>query len=145
VVFFFSQRLDWVPERKVRRQSMDMEATRPASGNLASWVETFLEPLGQRVCRGENTLLVPCGPLVPSIAQDIGSLFNISLNRVIDGCEPWCGHWDLNSGPLKEHPVLLTAEPSLQPQDKCFHVFSSYLSYYPSGFCLNNFTFSQMP
>ena len=106
---------------------MDMEATRPASGNLASWVETFLEPLGQRVCRGENTLLVPCGPLVPSIAQDIGSLFNISLNRVIDGCEPWCGHWDLNSGPLKEH------------------VFSSYLSYYPSGFCLNNFTFSQMP
>lgn len=24
-----------------------------------------------------------------------------------------CGCWDLNSGPLEEQPVLLTAEPSL--------------------------------
>jgi hypothetical protein len=31
------------------------------------------------------------------------------------GCEPPCGCWDLNSGPLKEQSVLLTAEPSLQP------------------------------
>ena len=57
---------------------MDMEATRPASGNLASWVEKFLEPLCQRVCRGENTLLVPCGPLVPSVALELAGLFNIS-------------------------------------------------------------------
>jgi hypothetical protein len=34
---------------------------------------------------------------------------------IMDGCEPPCGCWDLNSGPLKEHSVLLTAEPSLQP------------------------------
>jgi hypothetical protein len=32
-----------------------------------------------------------------------------------DGCEPPCGCWDLNSGPLEEQLVLLTTEPSLQP------------------------------
>ena len=31
-----------------------------------------------------------------------------------DGCELPCGCWDLNSGPLEEQSVLLTAEPSLQ-------------------------------
>jgi hypothetical protein len=34
---------------------------------------------------------------------------------ITDGCEPPCGCWELNSGPLKEQPVLLTTEPSLQP------------------------------
>ena len=33
----------------------------------------------------------------------------------MDGCEPPCGGWDLNSGPSEEQSVLLTAEPSLQP------------------------------
>jgi hypothetical protein len=33
-----------------------------------------------------------------------------------DGCEPLCGCWEWNSGPLEEQPVLLTTEPSLQPQ-----------------------------
>jgi hypothetical protein len=33
-----------------------------------------------------------------------------------DGCEPPCGCWELNSGSLKEQPVLLTTEPSLQPK-----------------------------
>jgi hypothetical protein len=32
-----------------------------------------------------------------------------------DGCEPPCGCWDLNSGPLEEQSVHLTAEPSHQP------------------------------
>jgi hypothetical protein len=32
----------------------------------------------------------------------------------MDGCEPSCGCWDLNSGLLEEQSVLLTAEPSLQ-------------------------------
>jgi hypothetical protein len=35
---------------------------------------------------------------------------------ITDGCEPPCGCWDLNSGPLEEQLVLLTAEPSLQPR-----------------------------
>jgi hypothetical protein len=26
-----------------------------------------------------------------------------------------CGCWELNPGPLEEQPVLLSAEPSLQP------------------------------
>jgi hypothetical protein len=34
---------------------------------------------------------------------------------ITDGCEPSCSCWDLNSGPLEEKPVFLTAEPSLQP------------------------------
>ena len=32
-----------------------------------------------------------------------------------DGCESPCGCWELNSRPLKEQPVFLTAELSLQP------------------------------
>ena len=32
-----------------------------------------------------------------------------------DSCELPCGCWELNPGPLEEQPVLLTAEPSLQP------------------------------
>ncbi|KAM7329170.1 hypothetical protein ACRRTK_010783 [Alexandromys fortis] len=39
---------------------------------------------------------------------------------IIDGCEPPCGCWELNSGPLEEQPVLLTSEPSLQPTRKHF-------------------------
>jgi hypothetical protein len=34
---------------------------------------------------------------------------------ITDGCEPLCGCWGLNSGPLEEQSVLLTAEPSFQP------------------------------
>jgi hypothetical protein len=30
-----------------------------------------------------------------------------------DGCEPPCSCWELNSGPLEEQSVLLTAEPAL--------------------------------
>ena len=33
---------------------------------------------------------------------------------ITDGWEPPCGCWELNSGPLEEQPMLLTAEPSLQ-------------------------------
>jgi hypothetical protein len=31
---------------------------------------------------------------------------------ITEGCEPPCGCWELNSGPLEEQ---LTTEPSLQP------------------------------
>jgi hypothetical protein len=33
---------------------------------------------------------------------------------ITDGCEPPCGCWDLNSGPLEEQSALLHAEPSRQ-------------------------------
>ena len=36
---------------------------------------------------------------------------------VTDGCEPPCGCWDLNSGPLGEQLALLTDEPSHQLKD----------------------------
>ena len=36
---------------------------------------------------------------------------------ITDGCEPPCGCWELNSGPLEEQAMLLTSEPSLQPID----------------------------
>lgn len=32
-----------------------------------------------------------------------------------DSCEPPCGCWDVNLGPLQEHQVVLTIEPSFQP------------------------------
>ena len=35
---------------------------------------------------------------------------------IVDDCKLPCGCWKLNWGPLKEQPILLTAEPSLQPQ-----------------------------
>jgi hypothetical protein len=34
---------------------------------------------------------------------------------IMDGCEPPCGCWDLNSGPPGEQLVLLPAKPSPQP------------------------------
>jgi hypothetical protein len=37
-------------------------------------------------------------------------------------CEPPCGCWGLNSGPLEEQSVLLTAEPPLQPGAPVFNV-----------------------
>ena len=46
-------------------------------------------------------------------------------DSIIDGCEPSCGCWELNSGPLEEQPVLLTAEPSLSPQPEGFLNVSS--------------------
>ena len=33
---------------------------------------------------------------------------------ITDGCEPPCGCWELNSGPLEEQAMFLTSEPSLQ-------------------------------
>jgi hypothetical protein len=46
---------------------------------------------------------------------------------IIDGCEPPCGCWDLNSEHLEEQSVLLTAEPSLK---------LSILSHLSPGFSL---------
>jgi hypothetical protein len=42
----------------------------------------------------------------------------------MDGCEPPCGCWDLNSGRLEEQSVLLPTELSRQPQ--LFFFFKSH-------------------
>ena len=55
------------------------------------------------------TAFLPCVPTSQKGAPGL----------IIDGCEPPCGCWELNSGPLEEQSVLLTTEPSLQPYD-CF-------------------------
>ncbi|KAM7321291.1 hypothetical protein ACRRTK_019383 [Alexandromys fortis] len=39
---------------------------------------------------------------------------------ITDGCEPPCGCWELNSGPLEEQAILLITEPSLQPEINLF-------------------------
>jgi hypothetical protein len=39
---------------------------------------------------------------------------------ITDAWESPCGCWELNSGPLEEQSVLLTAEPSLQPRKHSF-------------------------
>lgn len=40
----------------------------------------------------------------------------------------WCGHWELNLGPLPEQPMLLTTEPSLWHQCSIFiWVFLDYV------------------
>ena len=40
----------------------------------------------------------------------------------IDGCEPTCDCWKLNSGPLEGQTVLLISEPSLMCMFKHVHV-----------------------
>jgi hypothetical protein len=43
---------------------------------------------------------------------------------ITDGCEPPCGCWKSNLGPLEEQSVLLTAEPCLLPlKEFCFCFF----------------------
>jgi hypothetical protein len=58
---------------------------------------------------------------------------------ITDGCEPPCGFWELNSGPLEEQSVLLTVEPSLQPPPlplKCWDYLSQlafFFTFYNIG------------
>ena len=49
---------------------------------------------------------------------------------VTDGCEPPCGCWDLNSGPLEEQLALLTTEPAHQLQNL---LLDAHLFYSASG------------
>jgi hypothetical protein len=45
----------------------------------------------------------------------IGIFSKRTSDFILDGCEPPCECRELNPGPLKEQPVLLNTEPSLQP------------------------------
>ncbi|NP_001233663.1 uncharacterized protein LOC100689233 [Cricetulus griseus] len=49
-------------------------------------------------------MLLPCISAHQKRAPDL----------ITDGCEPPCGCWELNSGPLEQQSVLLTSEPPLQ-------------------------------
>jgi hypothetical protein len=50
---------------------------------------------------------------------------------VMDGYEPPCGCWDLNSGPSEEQSVLLTVEPSLNPTKSFFLILIRKGKYLP--------------
>jgi hypothetical protein len=47
--------------------------------------------------------------------SSLQTLQKMVSDLITDGCEPPCGCWDLNSGPLEEQSVLLPIEPSRQP------------------------------
>jgi hypothetical protein len=51
----------------------------------------------------------------------------------MEGCEPPCGCWDLNSGPSEEQSVRLTAEPSLQPHKLVLRKEQRSFSYVTRG------------
>jgi hypothetical protein len=53
---------------------------------------------------------------------------------ITDGCEPPCGCWELNSRPLKEQSVLLTAEPSLQSLTTVFCFLFFFFWFFETGF-----------
>ncbi|CAO2641153.1 hypothetical protein LEMLEM_LOCUS25650, partial [Lemmus lemmus] len=49
------------------------------------------------------TAFLPCVPAGQKGAPDL----------ITYGCEPPCGCWESNSGPLEEQSMLLTTEPSI--------------------------------
>ena len=51
-------------------------------------------------------------------------------------CEPPCGCWDLNSGPLEEQLPPLTTEPSHQPSSRLFKEMSRKME--PRKSCLSD-------
>jgi hypothetical protein len=58
---------------------------------------------------------------VSTLSAYIPAFQKRTLGPIADGCEPPCGCWELNSGPLEEKPVLLTAESSLQSLESTFN------------------------
>jgi hypothetical protein len=61
---------------------------------------------------------IQCRHTVPTEARKVHP---IPGSRVTDSCEPSCECWELNSGPLEEHSVVLTIQPSPSPSstDSC--------------------------
>jgi hypothetical protein len=53
---------------------------------------------------------------IHAMPMDTRRWHQIPRTGVLDACEWLGGYWKPNSGPLEEQRVLLTAEPSLQPQ-----------------------------
>lgn len=84
-----------------------------ASFNLRHLVYSILKLIFTScVCVFYVSVYALCACLVPMEAE----------RKVLDflilsySSESLCGCWDLNSSPLQEQPMLLTAEPSLQPR-----------------------------
>jgi hypothetical protein len=56
------------------------------------------------------------------VFRHTGRSHYIASDLITDGCEPPFGCWELNSGPLGEQSLLLTAEPSPEPLIRIFIV-----------------------
>ena len=56
-------------------------------------------------------------------------------DSLTDGCEPPCGCWRLNSGPLEEQPLFLTVEPSLKSRSSVAGLDFSMLQWMTLGSC----------
>ena len=59
-----------------------------------------------------------CVPRVPSTHKGQNRALDPLGARIIDVCELPCRCWEQTPNPLEEEPVLLPAEPSLQPWTK---------------------------
>jgi hypothetical protein len=83
--------------------------------DLCSLWSTLVNP----ACSGQLSSLIPCSLQPKDLFIIHCSYFQTHQKGASDlitgGCEPPCGCWDLNLGPLEEQSVLLPAEPSLQP------------------------------
>lgn len=80
------------------------------SGELKKSAEGYISPLEiylSYMCRYFFCICVWC-PLRKE--EVVGS----PRTAVTDGCEALCGCWELNLCSLKDHPVFLTTEQSLQ-------------------------------
>ncbi|XP_075811678.1 all-trans retinoic acid-induced differentiation factor isoform X1 [Microtus pennsylvanicus] len=100
-------------------------------GGINAW-ESITSFTDKQICQGQKDLCNSTGS--PGMLWNDhlnGESFSVFLSvlsactpahqkrapdLITDGCEPPCGCWELNSGPLEEKPVLLTAESFLQPK-----------------------------
>ena len=64
------------------------------------------------------------------------------MDPITDGCEPPCGCWELNLGPLEEQSVLLTTEPSLQALESILFFSFLFFSFLFFSFLFFSFLFS---
>lgn len=55
-----------------------------------------------------------CDTCIPSTHGGQNRVWDFPETKVTDSCELSCVFWDFNQCPLKEQPVLLSAEPSFQ-------------------------------
>jgi hypothetical protein len=62
------------------------------------------------VCVCVFACMYDCVPLDSLVPEDIIRFLRAGIT---DGCEPPCGGWESNPGPLEEQPVLLTTELNL--------------------------------
>jgi hypothetical protein len=56
--------------------------------------------------------ILPASMCVPGTCGSQKKVIQLPRPGVTEGCNPPCGSWELNPGPLEEQLVLFTAKPS---------------------------------